>query len=58
MATREIRMDTDEVLRKKAKEIDVIDNKIRELALDMLDTMYKYDGCSTTSRNSKKNNNL
>lgn len=44
MATREIRMDTDEVLRKKAKEIDVIDNKIRELALDMLDTMYKYDG--------------
>ena len=44
MATREIRMDTDEILRKKAKEIDVIDNKIRELALDMLDTMYKYDG--------------
>lgn len=44
MAIREIRMDTDEVLRKKAKEIEVIDNKIRELALDMLDTMYKYDG--------------
>lgn len=44
MATREIRMDTDEVLRKRSKEIEVIDNKIRELALDMLDTMYKNDG--------------
>lgn len=44
MATRVIRLDTDEILRKKSKEITEIDNKIRQLALDMLDTMYKYDG--------------
>lgn len=37
-------MDTDEILRKKAKPVEEIDNKIRQLVLDMLDTMYKYDG--------------
>ena len=26
------------------QQIEEIDNKIRELALDMIDTMYKYDG--------------
>lgn len=44
MAIRNIRYNSDEVLRKRAKEIDEIDNKIRELALDMVETMYKYDG--------------
>ena len=44
MAIRNIRYDTDEVLRKRSKEIETIDNKIRELAIDMLDTMYKFDG--------------
>lgn len=44
MAIRNIRSDTDEILRKRSKEIEEINNKIRELALDMLDTMYKYDG--------------
>lgn len=44
MAIRNIRPDTDEILRKKSKTIQEIDNKIRELALDMLDTMYKNDG--------------
>lgn len=44
MAIRNIRDDKDEILRKKSKEVDVIDNKIRELALDMVDTMYKNDG--------------
>lgn len=44
MATREVRLSPDEVLRKKAKEVEIIDNKLRELALDMLETMYKYDG--------------
>jgi len=44
MAIRVVRYDDDEILRKRSKEIEVIDNKIRELSLDMLDTMYKYDG--------------
>lgn len=44
MAIRNIRYDKDEVLRKRSKEIETIDNKIRELALDMVETMYKYDG--------------
>ena len=44
MAIRNIRNDKDELLRKRSKEVDGIDNKIRELVLDMLDTMYKNDG--------------
>lgn len=44
MAIRNIRDDKDEILRKVSKEVENIDNKIRELALDMVDTMYKYDG--------------
>ena len=44
MAIRNIRYDKDEVLRKRSREIETIDNKIRELALDMVDTMYKFDG--------------
>jgi len=44
MAIRNIRNDKDELLRMRSKEVDSIDNKIRELVLDMLDTMYKNDG--------------
>lgn len=44
MAIRSIRDDKDEILRKTSKEVESIDNKIRELALDMVDTMYKNDG--------------
>lgn len=44
MAIRNIRYDNDEVLRKRSREIEEIDNKIRELAIDMVETMYKYDG--------------
>lgn len=44
MAIRNIRNDKDELLRKRSKEVDSIDNKIRELVFDMLDTMYKNDG--------------
>jgi len=44
MAIRNIRYDKDEVLRKRSREIETIDNKVRELAVDMLDTMYKFDG--------------
>ena len=44
MAIRSIRTEEGEILRKKSKEVDVIDDKIRELVKDMVETMHKYDG--------------
>ena len=44
MAIRTVRNDKDEILRKRSREVEAIDNKIRELVLDMVDTMYKNDG--------------
>ncbi|MBE5819617.1 MAG: peptide deformylase [Clostridiales bacterium] len=44
MAIRMIRQDGDEILKKKSKDVDVIDDKIKELIKDMIDTMHKYDG--------------
>lgn len=44
MAIRNLRYENDEILKKRAKEIEVIDDKIRELAADMMETMHKYDG--------------
>lgn len=44
MAIRKIRENGDEILRKKSREIEVIDDKIIELLDDMLETMHKYNG--------------
>ncbi len=44
MAIRKLRYENDEILRKKAREVEVIDDRIKELALDMMETMHKYDG--------------
>ncbi len=44
MAIRQIRLNGDEILRKKAREVDTVDDKIRELLHDMLETMHKYNG--------------
>ena len=44
MAIRNLRYDNDEILRKKSREIEVIDDKIKELAADMMETMHKWDG--------------
>lgn len=44
MAIRNLRYDGDEILRKRSREIEVIDDKIKELAQDMMDTMHKWDG--------------
>ena len=44
MAIRNIRLEKDEILKKKSREIEVIDDKIKELAQDMIDTMHKWDG--------------
>ena len=44
MALRKIRLSTDEVLRKKSKEVVEINQKIIELLDDMADTMYEANG--------------
>ena len=44
MAIRKIREYGDEILRKKAREVEFVDEKIRELIEDMIETMHKYNG--------------
>ena len=44
MAIRNIRESGDEVLKKKSKEIDVIDEKLQELIDDMIETMHAANG--------------
>ncbi len=44
MAIRNLRYEGDEILTKKSRPIEVIDDKIKELAEDMFDTMHKWDG--------------
>ena len=44
MALRNIRLEGDEVLRKKCKKVSEIDDRLKVLIKDMLDTMYDADG--------------
>lgn len=44
MAIRMIRQNGDEILRKKARPIEVFDEKLKELAEDMIETMHKNNG--------------
>jgi len=44
MAIRTIRTEGDEILRKKSKKVEVIDDKIKELIQDMKETLHKYNG--------------
>ncbi len=44
MAIRNIREEGDEILRKKSREVESIDDKIKELLEDMVETMHKYNG--------------
>lgn len=44
MALREIRKEGDEILRKKSREVEVVDDKIRELLKDMDETMHLANG--------------
>ena len=44
MAIRIIREEGDEILKKKSREVEVIDEKVLELIQDMLDTMHKLNG--------------
>lgn len=40
MALRKIRLFGDEILRKKSREVEVVDDKIRQILNDMAETMY------------------
>lgn len=40
MAIRQIRLKDDEILRKKSREVEVVDDRIRQILNDMTDTMY------------------
>lgn len=44
MAIRILRLEKDEILKKKSREVEVIDDKTQTLIDDMIDTMYKYNG--------------
>ena len=44
MAIRQIRIDGDPILRKKSREVKEVNNRIKILLDDMVDTMYENDG--------------
>lgn len=44
MAIRNVRLENDEILRKKSRIVDVVDDKIKELVDDMIETMHAHDG--------------
>ena len=44
MAIRIIREEGDEILKKTSREVEVVDERIRELLNDMVETMHKFNG--------------
>jgi peptide deformylase len=44
MAIRNIRTDDDEILRKKCRKVDEINDRVKTLVKDMIETMYSADG--------------
>ena len=44
MAIRQIILSNDEILRKTSREVEEVNDKIRELLQDMLETMHRYNG--------------
>lgn len=44
MAIRNLRYEGDEILKKKSREVEIIDDKIQILIDDMIETMHKYNG--------------
>ena len=44
MAIRVVRENGDEILRKKSREVEKVDDKIREILDDMVETLHKYNG--------------
>ena len=44
MAIRNLRYEGDEILKKKSRDVEVVDEKIQILVDDMIETMHKYNG--------------
>ena len=44
MAIRNLRYEGDEILKKKSREVELIDDKLQILIDDMIETMHKYNG--------------
>lgn len=44
MAIRNLRYEGDEILKKKSRDVEVIDDKLQVLIDDMIETMHKYNG--------------
>ena len=44
MAIRNLRYEGDEILKKKSREVEIIDDKLQVLIDDMIETMHKYNG--------------
>ncbi len=44
MAIRNLRYERDEILKKKSRDVEVIDEKLQTLIDDMIETMHKYNG--------------
>ena len=44
MAIRNLRFEGDEILKKKSREVEIIDDKLQILIDDMIETMHKYNG--------------
>ncbi|MEW9095798.1 MAG: peptide deformylase [Clostridiaceae bacterium] len=45
MALRNIRYLEDDILRKKSREVEVVDDRVRQILNDMADTMYNIENC-------------
>ncbi len=44
MAIRQIRQEGDEILKKKSREVEKVDEKLQILIDDMIETMHKFNG--------------
>ena len=44
MAIRNLRYEGDEILKKKSREVEIIDDRLQTLIDDMIETMHKYNG--------------
>ena len=51
MAIRQIRKNDDEILRKRCKEVRAVDDKIRELLDDMMDTLHHTENAAAMAAN-------
>ena len=51
MAIRQIRFNDDEILRKKCKEVQVVDDKIRQIFDDMMDTLHHTENGAALAAN-------